>query len=125
MITGHVNLQREAIVPIRVLGDGGYEQEVDAIIDTGFTGQLTLPTHRIVALGLVWLTQGQTMLGNGQIDVYDVYEAVVIWDGQPRTILVEEADTTPLIGMDLMDGYDLFVAVADNGLVTLRRPAVP
>ncbi len=55
MITGKVNSRREATIRLRVLDANGREQEVEAILDTGFTGSLTLPLsvvsfycHRVV-----------------------------------------------------------------------------
>lgn len=42
MITGAVNADYEAVIRLRVYGPIGHEQEVDAILDTGFNGFLTL-----------------------------------------------------------------------------------
>ena len=52
MITGVVTSQREAIVHLAVHDRDGREHEVEAIIDTGFDGSLTLPPSVIAALGL-------------------------------------------------------------------------
>ena len=51
MITGVVSLYREALVRVTVRGPGGPEQEIEAVIDTGFDGSLTLPLAHIVSLG--------------------------------------------------------------------------
>ena len=125
MITGAVTANREAILALRVQGPGGQEQDVNVIIDTGFTGTLTLPISVITALGLRWLMQGQAILANGQPETFDVYRATVIWDGHPLHIMVEAAETDPLAGMTLMYGYDIFIQNVDGGLVTLQRPATP
>jgi hypothetical protein len=50
-----VNANREATIRIVVSGPSGQQQEIEAIIDTGFTGFLTLPPALIQALGLAWL----------------------------------------------------------------------
>ena len=57
MIRGIVNARLEAKLPLTVISPNGTKLEVDAIIDTGFTGSLVLPTATIAALGLVrkWL----------------------------------------------------------------------
>ena len=49
MIRGTVNAQGEAVVRLRVRGPSGAEQDVDAVIDTGFTASLTLPAATTVA----------------------------------------------------------------------------
>jgi predicted aspartyl protease len=38
MITGVVNVNREAVIRLAVAGPSGQQQEIEAIIDTGFTG---------------------------------------------------------------------------------------
>jgi len=44
----------------------------------------------------------------------------VLWDGEVRRIPVHEAETTPLIGMSLLQGYELTVQVQAGGNVTVR-----
>ncbi len=53
MIHGVVNQSCEAILPIVVKNDTR-TQLVDAVIDTGFSGFLTLPFSTILALDLIW-----------------------------------------------------------------------
>ena len=121
MITGIVSSNREAVVCLRVQGANGQEQEVEAILDTGFTGQFTLSPALIAGLGLTWLTQGQAIMANGQIETFDVYAAVILWDGQPTRVMAEEADTEPLIGMSLLYGYKMTMETVDGGPVTIER----
>jgi predicted aspartyl protease len=59
MITGMVNANREATIRLVVSGPSGQQQEIEAIIDTGFTGFLTLPPALIQALGLAWLCRNR------------------------------------------------------------------
>jgi predicted aspartyl protease len=44
MIRGIVNARREAIVPLVVGNASGQRQVIDAVVDTGFNGFLTLPS---------------------------------------------------------------------------------
>jgi predicted aspartyl protease len=60
-------------------------------------------------------------LADGSEILFDVYEAVVTWDGMERNILVDEADTEPLIGMKLLRGYELKMQVVSGGKVTIKR----
>lgn len=124
MISGSVNADREAIIHLRVGGPSGQQQhEIEAIIDTGFTGFLTLPQTLVVALGLPWLCRQAGVLADGRVELFDVYVATVVWDGGPRTIEVEAADTDPLVGMRLLERYSLRIDVVSGGPVTIT--AIP
>ena len=119
MITGVVNASREATIRLVVIGPSGQQQEIEAIIDTGFTGFLTLPAVLIAALGLPWLCRQPGILADGSVDVFDVYTATVLWDGQSRTVEVEAADAEPLVGMSLLDHHSLRIDVLAGGVVTI------
>ena len=120
MITGVVNSNREPVIIIIVLGPGGVQIELEAIVDTGFNGSLTLPTELILELGLPWQNRGSAILANGMIDECDIYAGKVVWDGKLRSILVEASDTNPLVGMGLIYGSELVVLAVDGGEVTIE-----
>ena len=46
--------------------------------------------------------------------------ATIFCDGQPRVVEVEAVDSQALIGMSLMEGYELRVRVASGGEVSIR-----
>lgn len=83
MITGIVRSE-EGRIRLKVKGRGGREKEVEAIIDTGYTGSLTLPPALIAALGLRWQTMDRVTLADGSESIFEVYEAKVEWDGNVR-----------------------------------------
>jgi clan AA aspartic protease len=119
MISGVVTPYREAVIRLRVRGPAGQEEEIDAVIDTGFNRYLTLPSSLVALLALPFEAPTQAMLADGQIVPMDYYRASIAWDGRDRQILVLEADGDPLVGMSLLYGYDLRVRVVDGGLVTI------
>lgn len=121
MITGFVNVEFEPIIPLSIRRADGKVFTQDAIVDTGFNGWLSLPPDLITQLNLTWKRRGRAILGDGSECVFDVYEAVVIWDGTPITIPVDEADSKPLVGMSLMKGYQLAIQVFEGGQVELRK----
>ena len=94
---------------------------IDAVVDTGFNGSLTLPPIMIASLGLIWRSRGSAILANGSMEECDIYAGIVVWDGQPRPVLIEAVDTAPLVGMSLIYGYELLIQAIDGGIVTLRR----
>jgi clan AA aspartic protease len=119
MMQGVVNQSCEAILPI-VVKNNATTQLVDAVIDTGFSGFLTLPSSVIVALDLTWKGRDVATLGDGTSCIFDVYIAIVIWDGQYRTIDINESETVSLIGMRLLRGYDLRIQTIEGGTVTIE-----
>ncbi|MDH6099301.1 clan AA aspartic protease [Anabaenopsis sp. FSS-46] len=121
MITGIVNTEFEPIIPLSVCGSDGRIYTQDAIIDTGFNGWLSLPPDLINQLNLKWKRRGRAILGDGSECVFNVYEAEVVWDGVLLTIPIDEADSEPLVGMSLMEGYQLTVQVFENGRVELSK----
>ncbi len=120
MITGVVRA-REARIRLTVRGPRGREQTIEAIIDTGYTAWLTLPSSLVAALGLRWRSLDRGTLADGSECLFDVYEATVVWDRRERRVLVDEADTDPLVGMGLLTGYELKMQVRSRGKVTIKR----
>jgi predicted aspartyl protease len=120
MIMGVVNAQTEATIRLPVQTADGREQEIEVILDTEFNGSLTLPLAMMVGLGLQWRTRGLVTLANGTEEYCDIYAATIIWDDRPRNILVEAADTDPLVGMALLYGHDLHIQVVEGGTVVIE-----
>jgi clan AA aspartic protease len=123
MITGIVNPDFEPIIPLSICGSDGKVYTQDAIVDTGFNGWLSLPPDLIAQLNLKWKRRGRAILGDGSECVFNVYEAVLVWDGNFLTIPIDEADSEPLVGMSLMEGYQLMVQVLEGGRVELNKVA--
>ena len=67
------------------------------MIDTGFTGFLTLSVHS-----------------------FDVYGAVVICNGETREVEVNLTETAPLIGMAMLFRHDLQIEVVVGGTVRIE-----
>ena len=121
MITGVVNADYEPIIRISIYSTNGQLYERDAVVDTGFNGWLSLPSDLVVILGLPWQRRGRAILADGSESIFDIYEATILWDDQPVTIPIDEADSDPLIGMSLMEGYELTIQIVDSGIVTIKK----
>jgi clan AA aspartic protease len=122
MITGIVGAD-EGRIRLTIKGTRQQDQELDAVIDTGFTASLSLPPSVIAALGLPWQSFDRGVLADGSECYFDVYEAEVIWDGASRRVLIDKADTDPLVGMTLMGGYELRMEIRSGGTLTIKKLA--
>jgi clan AA aspartic protease len=121
MMFGRVNQQREAILKLVIIGDGNSKIAVDAVINTGFNGDLILPIEIVSELGLVPQGYQKATLGDGTISQFRVYAATVIWDGERKLVEVNSATAGILIGMGLLDGYKLEVNATPNGDVSIIK----
>ena len=119
MIAGTVSARREAVIGLRVRGPGGVESSVDAIIDTGFSGSLTLPSAVISTLGLVRVSKSHAILADGSDCPFDVFEMEVEWGTGWRSILVSAVGTEVLAGMRLFADHELRIAVVPGGVVSV------
>ena len=123
MIEGTVNENLEVTIRLNLHSVSGEAQDIEAIVDTGFTGHLTLPIELIERLALSWLSRGHALLADGSLHVFDVYICTLTWNGQARTVEVDEAETDPLVGMRLLRDHNLSVDAVDNGKVRIEALA--
>ena len=120
MIQGVVNAAYEPVVTLALQGPSGQDVEIEAVIDTGFNGYLTLPPGLVADLGLPLVGTGSGVLADGSVVRFDIHCCTVLWDAQERLVRVNVADTTPLVGMRLLDRHSLYVEIEDGGRVVIR-----
>ena len=120
MMHGVVNLRREATLTVVVGNSNRQLQAIETVIDTGFSGFLSLPSAIVATLGLPWSASDIATLGDGSETLFDLYTATVIWDGQYREIYIAESETEPLLGMALLYGYRLQVDTIEGGTVKIE-----
>jgi clan AA aspartic protease len=121
MITGTVTSEGEAVIRLSVRGPNRHEKKIKAVIDTGYTGWLTLPPDLIAELQLTWSTLGRSSLADGREIEHDIYEGVVVWDRRRRLIDVDESESDPLVGMAMLEGFELNMQVRSRGKVRIQR----
>lgn len=107
MHTGTVSPLLEPTVSIVVTGPLGQSSNQDVLIDTGFSGCLTLPPAVIAALGLTRKYRQRGLLADGSVHIFDVFEGTVILDAQSIPIEIECIDVKPLLGMQLLHRREL------------------
>ena len=116
---GQVNARLEAVVRLRLRGPAGAEAEVDAVVDTGFTGSLTLPQSVVASLGLARRSGGQAVLADGSSRRFETFAAEVFWDGAWRGVVASVIGDESLMGMGLLAGHELRVEVVAGGAVAV------
>ncbi len=77
MIRGNVSRDQQALVVIDIMDGESCFQPVEAILDTGFTGYLTLPTDSIHELGLPYVGRRTFELANGELFEFEAFLAAV------------------------------------------------
>ena len=101
-------------------GPSERQARVEFVLDTGFTGVLTLPPDACAALELPLLRSQPAGLADGSRVMLEVYEATLLWDGAERQVEVMAVSSAPLVGMTLLEGSDVRLQVAEGGLVTIE-----
>ncbi len=73
MMIGQITANREAVIELEVVGSEQRKEKVEAVIDTGFNGYLTLPGDMVSRLKLQLAGNRRAILGDGNTVVLDVY----------------------------------------------------
>jgi predicted aspartyl protease len=120
LIYGYVTAGRQAIIPVRLKGSHGSELTVDAMLDTGFAGFLSLPDILIEQLGLQAGDSTVITLADGMPKLAREYQGAVYWDNQWRsTPVMGEGDATLiLVGMGLLFNHYVTMELVDGGTVS-------
>jgi predicted aspartyl protease len=119
---GAVNENLEAMLRVRVRGANQSVLDVECVIDTGFSGALTLNAEQIRALKLEWLTVQSVELADGSVVPSNIYLGEVDWQGQRQRIEIDEANTGSLLGMAILSGSELKSRSAPRGAGDRREP---
>ena len=123
VIEGVVDAANQAVVGLVAIGARGRRREIDVVIDTGFTGYLTLPPELVSELGLASAGNQSMILADGSFVYIEAFHAAIVWDGTAIYVRASVTDNAPTIGMSLLDGYDLFIQVREGGRVLIRPSA--
>lgn len=121
MIKGKINSSQQALVTLDIIDGEGRIRSLDVVLDTGFTGYLTLPTGSIRQLGLHSVGERTFELANGELFVFEAFLAAVSWHGHLRDVLVLKSDSAPLLGMTLLWGSRVTMDALTDGEVTIEE----
>ena len=120
MIRGHVSASLQAAIAVEVLATRAAVQEINAVIDTGFNGALSLPPEIIQGLSLTSIGVSEGTLADGSTTEFETYLATVIWHGSKRIVVVVESPGGSLLGMSLLRDSRLSIEVRPDGEVVVQ-----
>ena len=115
MIRGIVNERLEPTVAVEVSNGDGAWQTVEAVLDTGFSGELTISQDLIESLGLDYASEIQMVLADGEDTTVYAYQGFVNWFGQTRRAEIIASEGVPLLGMSLLNGCKITMRVRAGG----------
>ena len=115
-MNGHVDSAGRALVRLRLASVANTTMmEIEAWVDTGFTGELVIPQDQIMALGLPRSAVVTAELGDGSHTVLEVYSCLIEWFGRVQQIeVIANTGTSPLLGVGLLQGYRLIIDYASR-----------
>lgn len=120
MLTGRVTAENEAVVPVEVHGSDGRSGRIEAAIDTGYNGFLTLTKGLIEELKLPAVGTARAALGDGNEVRLRLFRAAVRWEDGMRDVLVLEAEGGALVGMAMLLDCRLTLDVEEDGAVSIE-----
>ncbi len=108
------------LIPLVIRGRDGGLRRYQAVLDTGFTGDVALPAPDVQRLGLANPRLESVRFGNGKSDACDVYRANVLWEGEERVARIYAIGEDPLVGMALLRGSRVTMDVVEGGEVLVE-----
>ncbi len=121
MISGRVSAGLDPLVNIEFGNGTGSFQSLQVVVDTGFSGELALPSELIQSLGLDYIDDVSVALADRQERPVRAYDGVVFWQGRSRDVMVLDMGSEPLLGMALLLGSRLTVSCRPNGAVAIEE----
>ncbi len=120
-MVGTVTADYEAVLAVTVTNlSDNREARVEAVVDTGFTGHLTLRPETVERLALPVIGSTESVLADGSTVIEDFCFARVVWHEERRPVRVLVTDAVPLLGMSLLRGSELRVEARPGGEVAVR-----
>jgi predicted aspartyl protease len=110
-VEGVIDEQKRGRLRLRVRGLFG-TLEIDAFVDTGFNGGISLPISAAVPLGLVLVGAVRTQLADGsEVEdfVFHGWAQIADMPEVPTEVIVTLSGD-PLIGMELLESWDATVS---------------
>ncbi len=115
----------EARVSVGIVAVNQTMQILEAVVDTGFEGAITLPDHVAREMGLHTTGTRPITLASGQTIQTDTCIARLLWHGQPEDTRAYMMGDTSLIGTTLLAESRLSIDWWDGGDVVIEERMPP
>jgi clan AA aspartic protease len=93
--------------------------ELEVVLDTGFTGDMTLPAHLVAQVGLTEAGWTRAELANGQVIGLKLYRGFLDFAGETKEVYVLATGSEPLLGMSALHGFEVCLDVQDGGEIRI------
>ncbi len=120
MMIGRFLPSREFAVELTLRDLEGEPTEVTAVVDTGFSGFLTMPFSVLERLGLSQTDTEEATLADGSVLRFGVYEVTLDWDEDERAVPVYATESAALLGISMLLGSIGTFEFIDGGTVTIE-----
>jgi clan AA aspartic protease len=118
MILGTVaDLQGRVEVVLRLADQA--DRAVEFIVDTGFQGELALPPAIVASLGLSSGGRWWAKLADDSHASVPIFSAIIHWDDQEVGVTVMAMGSRPLLGTELLQGFNLSVDFEEAGQLAI------
>jgi len=89
-------------------------------VDTGFEGELALPSDLLRRLDATYAGDRPVVLADGSLTRRPCFGVAAEWDEETRVIEVIELEGKPLLGVELMEESLLQVEMTTGGQVSIE-----
>ena len=107
-------------VPIELKGETEAPKTIDALLDSGFTGAVSLPQRVVKDLKLKWSGEHSVTLADASEVSVDLYEGIVDFAGRQYRCAILSTGDVPTVGMHLMQQARICFEAVPGGDVSLE-----
>lgn len=108
MLTGYFNANGDPCIEIEVSNPLGWKRKIECVIDTGFTGFLSIPMVQAFPIGLLLIGTIPVTLADGRVSykLACLGEAYLGQERQIGTVLIEPSSDQALLGIDFLKKFN-------------------
>lgn len=127
MLTGYFNANGDPCIEIEVSNPLGWKRKIECVIDTGFTGFLSIPMVQAFPIGLLLIGTIPVKLADGSVSykLTCLGKAYLGQESQIGTILIEPGSDQALLGIEFLKTFNKRLVVDPAMPLVEIVPALP